>query len=123
VTRRTTPPTIDQRRAQWLKGVLDVCVLGALRDGEAYGYDLLQTLEDGGLGPIKGGTLYPLLRRLERDGLVETTWRASAQGPDRKYYQLTDDGLAAAEDCGKAWLRFVQAAELVMQRHQPEGPR
>jgi len=116
-----SPPTIDQRRAQWLKGVLDVCVLSALKDGEAYGYDLAQTLEGTGLGPIKGGTLYPLLRRLERDSLVETTWRASPQGPARKYYRLTSAGATAAVVASKAWLSFVEAAGLLINHSGREG--
>lgn len=114
MTKRLSPPTLDQRRAQWLKGVLDVCVLAALREREAYGYDLAQTLEQHGLGPMKGGTLYPLLRRLERDGLVETTWRASSQGPDRKYYRLTSAGTTAAEEATKAWTRFVEVTSALI---------
>jgi PadR family transcriptional regulator PadR len=123
VTRRpTTPPNLDQRRAQWLKGVLDICVLGALRHGEAYGYALAQRLEEAGLGPVKGGTLYPLLRRLERDGLVATTWRNSSQGPDRKYYRLTPDGLAMAEESGTAWLAFVATTGRLIDPLIPEAP-
>ncbi len=112
--KKPLPPTQDQRRAQWLKGVLDVCVLAALQKGEAYGYELAQTLEEAGLGPMKGGTLYPLLRRLERDGLVGATWRPSSQGPDRKYYQLTSIGANAAEESAKAWLRFTESAGLLI---------
>ncbi|WP_306215484.1 PadR family transcriptional regulator, partial [Actinoplanes sp. RD1] len=58
------------RRQQWLRGVLDLCVLGALARGESYGYEIGRQLESAGLGAIAGGTLYPVLLRLERLGLV-----------------------------------------------------
>jgi PadR family transcriptional regulator PadR len=111
VIKKPAPPTLDQRRAQWLKGVLDLCVLVQLRCGEAYGYELARALEGNGFGVIKGGTLYPLLNRLERDGLVTTVWRASDQGPDRKYYRITELGVTELEAARIAWSDFVAAAQ------------
>ena len=52
--------------SEWLRGVLEVCVLRVLADGATYGYAIASRLTDGGLGGVKGGTLYPLLSRLER---------------------------------------------------------
>lgn len=78
--------------SEWLRGVLDVCVLRILADGPTYGYAIAARLADGGLGVIKGGTLYPLLGRLETGGLVTVEWRAGDGGPGRKYYDLTDAG-------------------------------
>jgi PadR family transcriptional regulator PadR len=63
---------------------------------------------------MKGGTLYPLLSRLERGGLVAATWRASSQGPDRKYYHLTDEGDAALSTASKEWRVFVEAAAFLI---------
>ncbi len=98
----------EQRAAQWLKGVLDLCVLGQLREAEAYGYELARWLEESGMGVIKGGTLYPILNRLETDGYLAVKWRASDQGPDRKYYRLTAQGEALLDHAGKEWLAFVE---------------
>ena len=109
-----TLTTLDQRRAQWLKGVLDLCVLARLRSGAAYGYELAKALESAGLGEIKGGTLYPLLNRLERDGLVTTFWRRSDQGPDRKYYQATKLGEAELAAAGNAWTDFAAVVESML---------
>jgi PadR family transcriptional regulator PadR len=108
---RTTKKTIttEQRRGQWLKGVLDLCVLARLSCGEAYGYELARGLEEDGFGEIKGGTLYPLLNRLERDGMVATYWRPSDQGPDRKYYRITASGSTALRDAAPAWADFAAA--------------
>lgn len=97
----------DDRRAQWMRGVLDLCVLAALVDGERYGYDLVRYLERTGLGHVKGGTLYPLLARLEAADLVTGEWRPGRQGQGRKYYTLTDDGRRGLQEQASAWKEFV----------------
>ncbi|MFJ8579042.1 PadR family transcriptional regulator [Micromonospora sp. NPDC093277] len=96
-----------ERRGQWLRGVLDLCVLGLLRDRESYGYELAQSLDAAGIGPIQGGTLYPVLLRLQRAGLVTALWREGASGPARKYYRITDHGRAALSRGGHDWTAFV----------------
>jgi PadR family transcriptional regulator, regulatory protein PadR len=109
VKKNPSVTTTEQRRGQWLKGVLDLCVLARLSRGDAYGYELARGLEANGFGEIKGGTLYPLLSRLERDGLVATYWQASDQGPDRKYYRITDTGGSALSEAAPAWADFTAA--------------
>ncbi|MEU5669365.1 PadR family transcriptional regulator [Micromonospora sp. NPDC047762] len=98
----------SDRRGQWLRGVLDICVLALLSKGESYGYQLAQALDAAGVGPIQGGTLYPVLLRLQKTGLVTAQWREGNAGPARKYYRLTDDGHAALHAGGSAWLAFVR---------------
>ncbi len=109
-----SPATLDQRRSQWLKGVLDLCVLARLSDGEAYGYELARELEAAGFGEIKGGTLYPLLNRLERDGFVTTAWKSNDQGPDRKYYRVTPRGRSELSEAAGAWSGFTTAVGRVL---------
>ena len=93
--------------ADWLRGVLGVCVLRILADGPAYGYAISLRLEQDGLGTVKGGTLYPLLSRVEAAGLVDVEWRAGDGGPGRKYYSLTAAGRhRLAQDAGR-WARFA----------------
>jgi PadR family transcriptional regulator PadR len=104
------------RNSQWLKGVLDLCALSLLSDRERYGYEIARILDDAGLGPIKGGTLYPLLARLENDGLVSTTWKPSDQGPERKYYRLADRGRLLLEVNISAWREFADRVTSVMER-------
>ncbi|SCE66369.1 PadR family transcriptional regulator, regulatory protein PadR [Micromonospora viridifaciens] len=96
-----------ERRGQWLRGVLDLCVLGLLRDRESYGYELAQSLDAAGIGPIQGGTLYPVLLRLQRAGLITAQWREGTSGPARKYYRITDTGRAALHRGGHDWVTFV----------------
>lgn len=106
-----------ERRGQWLRGVLDLCVLGLLRDRESYGYQLAQALDAAGIGPIQGGTLYPVLLRLQRTGLVTAQWREGAGGPARKYYRITDLGRAALREGGRDWTAFVApVTRLVTER-------
>lgn len=102
------------RRANWLKGVLDLAVLASLRHGESYGYELAKALDEAGLGRIKGGTLYPVLNRLEEAGLVEAEYRAAERGPGRRYYRLTDAGRAALTEQGASWLDFHEAVRALL---------
>lgn len=108
---------MDQdRRAQWLRGVLELCVLGLLADGESYGYELSQALADAGLGQIQGGTLYPLLLRLQRAGLVATHWRGGESGPSRKYYALTAAGRTTLARSAGDWADFAERVSAILPR-------
>jgi PadR family transcriptional regulator PadR len=62
------------------------------------------------------GTIYPLLSRLRRDGLVETTWRESSTGPPRRYYRLTKDGRASLAAFKDEWGRFRDAVDDLVER-------
>jgi len=93
--------------AEWLRGALNVCVLHVIAGGPTYGYAIATALADAGLGPIKGGTLYPLLARLEEAGLVTVEWRAGDGGPGRKFYDLTAAGRAEHELTTAHWLAFT----------------
>jgi len=106
--------------SEWLRGVLEVCVLRVLTDGQTYGYAIATRLADGGLGVVKGGTLYPLLNRLETAGLVTAEWRAGDGGPGRKYYQLTDDGRQELRNNATQWSRFTEVtATMIAERPNP----
>ena len=60
---------------EWMRGVLSLCVLAVVAEEESYGYAIAQRLQAAGLGRVRGGTLYPVLTRLEREGLVVSSWR------------------------------------------------
>jgi PadR family transcriptional regulator, regulatory protein PadR len=93
--------------AEWLRGVLGVCVLRILLEGPSYGYAITRRLADAGLGSVKGGTLYPLLGRLEEAGHLEVEWRAGEGGPGRKFYALTDRGRVHAGEQATRWADFT----------------
>jgi len=93
--------------SEWLRGALEVCVLAVLAEGPTYGYAITARLEDLGLGTVKGGTLYPLLARLEQAGQVSVEWRAGDGGPGRKYFELTPAGAVARAQQAERWLAFT----------------
>lgn len=93
--------------AQWLRGPLPLCTLRVIADhAPLHGYAITQRLQQAGLGNIGGGTLYPLLGRFERDGLVTADWIAGASGPARKVYTLTDLGSERLEAEADRWRQF-----------------
>ena len=98
--------------SEWLRGVLSMCVLAAVADQPdgTHGYAIGRRLADGGLGRIKGGTLYPVLARLEADGLVTSTWAAGAGGPGRKIFLITDTGRASLAERRERWREFTSVA-------------
>ena len=98
------------------RGALEHCVL-ALLDGEAlYGLDLARRLGADEVLLAGEGTLYPLLARLRRQGLVETTWAESTAGPPRRYYSLTDDGRVALASFQRTWKTFRDAVDSTLLR-------
>ena len=76
---------------QMRKGMLVYCVLLLCKDGKVYSSEIIRQLREAELIVVEG-TLYPLLTRLARDGLLGYEWKESEQGPPRKYYWLTDSG-------------------------------
>ena len=82
---------IGQSEVQMRKGMLVYCVLLLLKDGKVYTSELIRALRQAELIVVEG-TLYPLLNRLAKDGLLEYEWQESQNGPPRKYYWLTADG-------------------------------
>ncbi|MFD6093234.1 PadR family transcriptional regulator [Oerskovia sp. NPDC060338] len=108
--------------SEWLRGVLDVCVLRILAAGPTYGYAIAARLADAGLGAIKGGTLYPLLGRLEAGGLVTVEWRAGDGGPGRKYYELTPAGHDELAHRATLWDAFTRTTRDLVGGVQTDGP-
>ena len=82
----------ENRITQLRKGILELAIMAALAQGRHYGYSLVRVLSEGAGESLKEGTIYPILARLDRDGLVHSEWVESAQGPPRKYYSLTPTG-------------------------------
>lgn len=96
---------------EWLRGVLQLAVMRCLADGPTYGYAISTRLADEGFGAVKGGTLYPLLSRLEEAGLLRTEWRAGDGGPGRKYFELTPAGRAHFTEQSSRWEAFTRRAQ------------
>ena len=103
-----------------MRGVLSLCVLSVVAEQETYGYAVAQRLQQAGLGVVKGGTLYPVLTRLEQEGLLTSTWREGEGGPGRKFFAVTPAGIAALHERSIDWLTFTQRATgLLTSRRVP----
>jgi PadR family transcriptional regulator PadR len=106
----------DALLAQMRRGTLQYCVLSLLADEERYGFDLVRGLSELDGMVTSEGTIYPLLSRLRRDGLVQSTWQESPSGPPRRYYRLTTAGRAALEAFRFEWRRFRDAVDHFVER-------
>ena len=96
------------------RGALEYCVLAMLSDRPLYGLDIARSLTADSVLLASEGTLYPLLARLRRAGLVETTWQESPSGPPRRYYAMTDQGRRAVEAFAHAWTPFRNAVDAAL---------
>jgi DNA-binding PadR family transcriptional regulator len=102
-------------RAETLKGHLDALILATLRDGPAHGYAVIEELKQrsGGAFDLAEGTVYPVLHRLEADGLLASAW-STAVGRRRRVYRLTRRGRAALARRRTDWQSFARAVEAVL---------
>ncbi|EJN93381.1 PadR family transcriptional regulator [Streptococcus ratti] len=92
---------------QMLKGVLDGCVLQIIAKEEIYGYELVQRLKKAGFVNMVGGTVYPLLQKLEKKELIQSQLKPSPEGPDRKYFTITDAGKLYLSSFWQQWQDLV----------------
>jgi PadR family transcriptional regulator PadR len=88
--------------------------MALVRDEASYGFDIVRALAAAGNLLTSEGTIYPLLGRLRRDGLVTTSWVESPSGPPRRYYRLTDDGHHALDTFVGDWRRFTAAVDALL---------
>ena len=113
----------DKARRNLFRGSLDVLVLSVLVDGQQYGYAIQKKLKEAGGQTIQAGSLYPLLHRLESEGLIKATWdRSSAR--ERKWYELTATGkrhLRKSAADWQAYLARLQALVLPAVRQVVQG--
>ncbi|MDO5535284.1 MAG: PadR family transcriptional regulator [Propionibacteriaceae bacterium] len=91
------------RTGQIRRGVVELAVLGLLAQGQRYGSQIVEELGARPALALTAGTVYPLLSRLLKGGLIDSTWQESPVGPPRKYYRLTPAGRAAEADLRAAW--------------------
>jgi PadR family transcriptional regulator PadR len=106
---------------QLLKGVLGLVLLLLLDERESYGYELVTRIHDAGLPGVPDGSVYPALRRLERDGHVTSRLVASTAGPGRKYYAVTASGRSHVAEQLAAWKTLVAAVDPLVRSTPKEA--
>ena len=93
---------VNNAKSQMRKGMLEYCILLLLKREAAYASDIIRQLQEAELLVVEG-TLYPLLTRLKKDGLLSYEWQESTQGPPRKYYALTTEGEQFLQALNQVW--------------------
>lgn len=111
---------LDKLKLELRRGVLVLAVLASLREPH-YGYSLRQQLQDAGVD-IDEGSLYPLIRRLAEQGLLESEWRQGA-GRERRYYQLSTLGAELLEQLTQEWTSLNSAIGPLLLRNTHEEQR
>ena len=104
----------ENAKAQMRKGVLELCILSILSQGEAYPTEIIEKLKTTKLVVVEG-TLYPLLTRLKNTGLLSYRWEESTSGPPRKYYILTEIGQTYLNELQVSWIELVNAVNTTIQ--------
>ncbi|EST11452.1 PadR family transcriptional regulator [Sporolactobacillus laevolacticus] len=94
---------------QFKKGVLELCVLVLIDGKDQYGYELAQNISE--KIQVAEGTLYPLLRRLTKEGYLSTYLGESTEGPPRKYYSITEKGELYMKALIAEWQQFSKAVD------------
>ncbi len=100
--------SLESKQAQMRKGLLGYAVLLSIKNSEAYAATILEALKKADLLVVEG-TLYPLLNRFKREGLLEYQWKESKSGPPRKYYALTAEGKNTLTGLEKTWGSLVKS--------------
>jgi len=101
---------IEEWKSQLKRGTLEYCILLMLDKKTYYGYEILQKLNQYPVITAKESTIYPLLRRLQKDGFLTSFWKDSQEGlPPRKYYSLTDNGKEYLQAMSAEWNNLLAA--------------
>tara|TARA_Y100000590_G_C15243998_1_gene834942 strand:- start:205 stop:528 length:324 start_codon:yes stop_codon:yes gene_type:complete len=95
------------------KGILEFCILHIISRGEVYASDMIEELTAARIMVVEG-TLYPLLTRLRKAGLVDYKWVESSSGPPRKYYTLTEDGKSFLSGLDETWDDLVLSTQKII---------
>ena len=107
---------VENTKSQMRKGMLEYCILLLLRRQACYANDIITHLKQADMIVVEG-TLYPLLTRLKKDGLLKYEWRESTQGPPRKYYELTTQGQIFLLELDKAWGEISNTVSFLKNNH------
>lgn len=109
---------VENAKSQMRKGMLEYCVLLLLSNEASYANDIIERLKKAQMLVVEG-TLYPLLTRLKKEGLLSYEWQESTQGPPRKYYSLTDDGRTFLKELDCSWGELVNTVSIIKGRLLP----
>ena len=103
---------------QFRKGIIEMCVFALINQKDMYGYEIVQSLAE--FTEINEGTIYPILRRITKEGYFTTYLKESSSGPARKYYAITPLGKMFLSDLKKEWKDISQMVEMILSSPSPQ---
>lgn len=104
---------IDNWQTQLRKGMLDIAILNLVSHGPCHGYEMVQRMKKIQGLKIREGNVYPILARLQQDGLITCYSQPSADGPPRKYFQITAAGTDILEQMNIHWEQMIDSIQHV----------
>ena len=104
---------LQNAQVQMRKGILEFCILNIISRGEVYASDMLEELTSAKIMVVEG-TLYPLLTRLRKSGLVDYKWVESTSGPPRKYYTITKEGEKFRKSLNDTWEELQSSTKKII---------
>lgn len=109
---------VDNVKSQMRKGMLEYCILLLLSKKKAYASEIINDFKNAKLIVVEG-TLYPLLTRLKKDGVLDYEWIESSQGPPRKYYFITEEGVQVLLELQSSWNEICSTVNHIQSTNQP----
>jgi PadR family transcriptional regulator PadR len=106
--------TEQDRATQLLHGVLDMCLMSIINEEPSYGYEMVNKLRERGLNLASEGSIYPLLSRLQKHGMIESYLVQSSEGPARKYYRISARGRDTLDQWRQDWTEFRESVNAVL---------
>ncbi|MDN4166473.1 PadR family transcriptional regulator [Cytophagales bacterium LB-30] len=107
---------LENTQVQMRKGILEFCILHVISRGEVYASDMIEELTAAKIMVVEG-TLYPLLTRLRKAGLVDYKWVESQSGPPRKYYTLTAEGRTFLQSLTETWNELMDSTQQIINKN------
>lgn len=112
----------EDRNARLMTAGLDICLLALIAERDRYGYELIKSLESEGLRLVKEGSVYPMLRRMEKEGLIESRVAPSTDGPPRKYYRILLRGDELLVAWANGFIEFTDSVRGILERRMDLDP-
>lgn len=112
---------IENTQSQMRRGILEFCILSVIRRGEAYPSDIVEEMKAAKMLVLEG-TLYPLLTRLKNAGMLTYRWVESNSGPPRKYFSLTEQGIAFYKELEDTWNELAFAVNSLKNKNESLPP-
>ncbi|MGL4420278.1 MAG: PadR family transcriptional regulator [Gemmataceae bacterium] len=104
------------------RGVVELCILAVLQRNESYGYEIVERLSHEAKLPMTESTVYPILTRLQRDGLLSSRMQRSGTGPPRRYFRLTAEGRLRFQQMVREWKQLQELVGKLLESVDVENP-